>query len=151
MPTYKSNTSKKSGSWGRTSRTSRSSTTNSSTWSPNSPQFKPIKNQCQAWIGSYKNVYSQINTSSKTSLSPTVANRFVKLINNGSFVYKFSNPQFTQKFGQTAKDLSPTQATKFLQKKFGAGVKSVARGNANCWLVAATPNVQKGPFKSYNW
>ena len=169
MPTFKSSTSKRStgrnnkwgasygsSSWG----TGRStSATSSSTWSVNTPQFKTIKNECQAWMGSYKNIYSQFNGATKTSFSPTVANRFLKLINNGTFVYKFNNTQFVKAFGSAfpgsktnfVSQFSAPTIAKQIQKKFGTGIKSVARGNGNCWLVAATPNVTSGPFKSYNW
>lgn len=129
----------------------RSSTRNTTTYSPNSPQFNPIKTECQARIGSYKNVYSQFSGSGKTIFSPSIANRWLRFCNNGTLVYKFTNPQFVRCFGSSASNLSSVQCTKFFQRRFGVGIKAVCRGNSNCWLVAATPNVTATPFRNYDW
>ena len=129
----------------------RSSTTNTTTWSPNSPQFTPIKNECQARICSYKNIYSQFSGTGKTCFSPSNANKWLKLINNGTLVYKFSNPQFVQTFGRNVSNLTPNAITRLFQQRFGQGVKNVTRGNNNCWLVAANPNVTATPFRNYSW
>jgi hypothetical protein len=128
-----------------------SRTTNVATWSPKSPQFNPIRTECQARIGSYKNVYSQFSGSGKTVFSPSVANKWLRFCNNGTFVYKFSKPQFVRYFGQNCANLSSAACTKLFQQKFGQGVKAVSRGNNNCWLVAATQSVTASPFMNYNW
>ena len=80
-------TSKRSG----ISSTTRSSQTNYSTYACNSPKFKTVKGECQWRMGSYRNVYTQFSGTQKTCISPTVANRWIKYVNNGNRVYKFAN------------------------------------------------------------
>ncbi len=165
MPTFKSYRSSRSGTT-RTNRTSRNrfrtatgakkrSTTASksqTTYSVNSPKFSPVKSECQWRIGSYKNVYSQISgAGSKTIFSPSTANKWIRFVNNGTKVYKFTNQQFARAFGAQTSRLSPTTCVRALQRKFGAGIKSVTRGKGSCWLVAATSNVNSGPFRNYAW
>ena len=69
--------------------------------------------ECVARIGSYKNVYSQIKGAGKTTFSPTVANKWVRFCNNGTFVYKFNNAQFVRYFGQGCANLSSSACTRF--------------------------------------
>ncbi len=121
------------------------------TWSSTSPQFTPIKNECQARIGSYKNVFSQFNGRGKTAFSPSAANKWLKFVNNGTLVYKFTSQQFNQSFGSRFSQLAPSACVRAFQQQFGAGVKAVCRGNNGSWLIAATTNVTANPFRNYNW
>jgi hypothetical protein len=131
--------------------TTRSSRMSDTTYACNSPKFTPVKNECKWRIGSYRNVYSQFASGSKTQFSPTTANRWIKYVNNGNRIYKFNTTDFSKFFGTQIASSSPTVAKNFLKKKFGASVKDVTRGKGNCWLVATTKNVTARPFNSYNW
>jgi hypothetical protein len=103
-------------------------------------------------MGSYRNVYSQITPAgSKTSFSPTNANKWMKYVHNGNLVYKFNTAQFSRYFGSRWNQSTPTAARQWMRKKFGAGIKDVTRGKSNCWLVATTKNVTRQPFSNYNW
>lgn len=137
----------RSGGWN----TGQISTQNFTTYPVNSPQFNPIRTECQARIGSYKNVFSQCSGLNKTVFSPSIANKWLKLCNTGTLVYKFSNPQFVKFFGTDCVSMSPTACTRLFQQEFGTGIKAVTRGNNNCWLVAATKNVTATPFRNYDW
>lgn len=147
------NTSWSNTGWNRTGgwNTGSFSNQNTTTYSVNSPQFNPIRVECQARIGSYKNVFSQCSGTSKTVFSPTTANKWLKFCNTGTLVYKFTNPQFVKFFGANCTTMTPTACTKFFQQQFGTGIKAVTRGNNNCWLVAATKNVTATPFRNYSW
>ncbi len=134
-----------SSSYGRSTGT-RSSTSYSPT------QYSTARNEIQARVGSYKNLNSQFTGSGRvTAFSPTTANRWIKLVNNGARVFKFSNKEFTQKFGARFGEFTPTAACRELRKKFGQGVKAVTRGKGSNWLVACSPNISARPFGSYNW
>lgn len=123
---------------------------NTNTYPPT--KFSNQKCEVQARIGSYKNVASQFSGNAKvTAFSPTGANKWIKFVNNGTRVYKFNNAQFCKLFGTQWKDSNPTSACTWMRKKFGTGIKAVTRGRNNNWLIAATPSVNKGPFKNYNW
>lgn len=142
----------------RNSRTTRSTTTKrttsptNSTYSCKSPRYNTPRVECQARIGSYRNVYQQFTPSSgKTTFSPTAANKWTKYVNNGVLVYKYNNVQFGKFFGQKWTQATPTAARQYLRKKFGPGIKDVTRGKGNCWLVATTKNVTGRPFNTYDW
>jgi hypothetical protein len=118
----------------------------------NSPKFTPVKQECQWRIGSYRNVYTQFTGGgTKTTISPAMANRWIRYINNGNRVYKFNNAQFTRYFGTNWTTGPITAARQYLRRKFGTGIKDVARGKGNCWLVATTKNVTGRPFNNYSW
>ncbi|MCA9244670.1 MAG: hypothetical protein KDA32_11975 [Phycisphaerales bacterium] len=140
-----------SSTWNRSSsygRTTSARSTNS--YSPT--QFSTARNEIQARMGSYKNLQSQFSGSSRvTAFSPTTANRWMKLVNNGVRVFKFSNKEFTQKFGARFAEFSPTAACRELRKKYGQGVKAVTRGNGSNWLIACSPNISARPFGGYKW
>ena len=136
-------------SWSTQSRTRSYSPT---TYPCTAPAFKQPRTECQWRIGSYKNIYSQFTGAGKqTMLSPTTANRWVKYINSGYRVYKFSNTHFTRYFGSQWNQHSTTACHKWMKQKYGTGIKAVTRANNNWWLVAATPNVTARPFQTYNW
>lgn len=122
------------------------------TYACNSPRFTTARYECQWRMGSYRNVYSQfMPTGTKTVFSPTAANKWIKYVNTGTRVYKWTNVQFTKQFGQKWTQASPTAIRQFMRKKFGTGIKDIIRGKGNCWLVATTKNVTGRPFTTYNW
>ena len=86
-----------------------------------------------------------------TAFSPTSVNKWIKYVDHGACVYKFNNKDFCKYFGNQWATSSPTSAFRFLKQKFGTGVKAVTRGKANCWLVAATPQMNGRPWNNYNW
>lgn len=152
------------------STTRRSSTTYSGfrtggstrTWSPSatySPtKFTQQRTQVTTKIASFRNINSQLSGSGKViAFSPATINRWINFVNSGNCVYKFNSAEFTRKFGRffptttPTTAASPTVALKTLQRQFGQGIKAVTRGKGNNWLIAASPNVNKGPFGSYNW
>ena len=136
----------------KTRRTTTSRTTNRTTYACSSPRFRTTKQECQWRIGSYRNVYSQFTPAgTKTIFSPTTANKWIKYVNNGALVYKFNNVQFSRYFGTRWTSGTPTAARQFMRRKFGAGIKDVTRGKGNCWLVAATKNMNRYPFSNYSW
>ena len=141
--------------WNNTCRTTTGTTRG--TWTPtnyyttNSPKFNPIKNECQWRMGSYNNVYSQFSGNTKTAFSPTIANRWMRYVNNGNRVYKFNTNEFTRYFGRQWNTTSPTTTRNYLQRKFGTFIKDVTRGTNNCWLIATTKNVAGRPFNNYTW
>jgi hypothetical protein len=103
-------------------------------------------------IGSYRNISQQITGSAKiTSFSPTLANRWIRYVNDGARVYKFANKDFCRYFGSQWQQNTPNAAQRYLQKRFGTGVKAVCRGKGGTWLIAATPSVTGSPFRNYNW
>lgn len=122
------------------------------TYPCNSPKFKPIKDECQWRMGSYRNVYAQFTgTGMKTYFSPTTANKWVRYVNNGVQVYKFTNKDFTKHFGAKWSYATPTTTRKYLTQKFGSSIKDVTRGKGNCWLVAASKTPSSHPFNNYRW
>ncbi|MEW6250489.1 MAG: hypothetical protein AB1716_07565 [Planctomycetota bacterium] len=120
-------------------------------YSCNSPRFNNIRNEFQWRIGSYRNVYNQFNTGQKTNWSPTVANRWMRYVNNGVQVYMFTNRQFTQYFGARWANANPTVIRKYLASRFGQMIKDVTRGNHNTWLIATSRTPTARPFTNYNW
>jgi hypothetical protein len=139
----------------RTSRyttTTKRNTWNSPSYPCNSPKFSGPKNECQWRIGSYRNVYSQFTgAGNKTVFSPTIANKWVRYVNNGVQVYKFTNKDFCRYFGMRWATATPTAARKYLYGKYGSKIKDVVRGKGNCWLVATTKTPTVRPFTNYNW
>lgn len=126
---------------------------NTTQYAANSPKFRAAREECQWRIGSYQNVYSQFSGNQKTAFSPTTANKWLRYINNGGRVYKFTNQQFCKFFGNRWWTVasSTTNARQFLRNKFGAFIKDVARGNNNTWLVATSKNVTGKYFTNYTW
>ena len=115
-------------------------------------QFTNYRKQLQAKICSYRNLNQQFSGTGKvTAFSPTGCNKWINYVNNGCYVYKFNNTQFTKFFGKDWNYQTPNTACKYLQKKFGNGIKAVTQGKGSYWLVAATPNVTARPFAAYNW
>jgi hypothetical protein len=127
--------------------------TNTTQYAANSPKFRSAREECQWRIGSYQNVYSQFSGNQKTAFSPTTANKWLRYINNGGRVYKFTNQQFSKFFGNRWWTVasSTTNARQFLRNKFGAFIKDVTRGNNNYWLVATSKNVSGKYFTNYTW
>jgi hypothetical protein len=131
----------------------------SSNWSPNTA-FAPTKfiqqrSDVTCKIASFRTINEQFSGSSKVvAFSPATANRWINFVNDGCYVYKFNNNDFNRSFGRFFNrsfggSFSTGFALKTLQKQFGAGIKAITRGKGNNWLIAATPNVSKGPFGSY--
>lgn len=163
MPTWKNTKSNTSKNWGTknygtsfggtygTRNTSRTTGTGSTGWAPT--KYSNLRQNVQAKIGSFKTINQQCTGTGKVvAFSPTTANKWVKFIDNGCWIYKFSNKDFTKFFGTGfSGTFTPSNAQRFLQKKFGAGIKAVTRGKNSSWLIAATPNVSGRPFNNYNW
>ncbi len=148
--TWKSGTRRSTGkqtkSYGHT--TTRSFTATS--YSPN--KYSNYKKELQAKIGSYRTINQQFaGTGKVTAFSPAGANKWIKYVNQGAWVYKFNTTQFTRLWGQNWNSPSPTAACRFLQKKYGTSIKAVTRGKGNNWLVAAMPRISSHPFSNYNW
>ena len=115
-------------------------------------QYTNYRKQLQAKICSYRNLNQQCNgTGQVTAFSPTGCNKWINYVNKGCYVYKFNNVQFTKFFGKDWNNQTPNTACKYLQKKYGNGIKAVTQGKGNSWLVAATPNVTARPFATYTW
>ena len=163
MPPRKTTRTYRKRSTGRTLRTTRTTgrtttrTTNRTTRTPqctyscNSPKFLPTRNECQQRMGSYRNVYTQIAGGNKTLLSPTTANKWLRYVNNGSRVYKWTTNEFTRHFGKTNTQGTPTAVRRYLRTKYGAQIQDVTRGRSNCWLVATKKPINGRPFNSYAW
>ena len=114
--------------------------------------FYNHKKHLQAKIGSYRTLNQQFTGAGKvTAFSPTAANKWIKYVDQGAWVYKFNNTQFCKFFGPQFAHASPTAAYRFLRQKYGAGIKAVTRGKGNTWLVAAMPSVTARPFYNYTW
>jgi hypothetical protein len=126
-------------------------TRSTATYSTNSPRFNPIRNEVECRLGSYHNVYNQFTPGRKTYLSPSVANRWMRNVNNGVQVYKFNNKDFGRHFGNTWASANPTAVRKYLTTRYGSTIKDVTRGNNNTWLIATTRTPTKRPFTNYNW
>jgi hypothetical protein len=120
------------------------------TWS--ATKFNATKKQIQKTISSYRTLSSQFSgASTKNYFSPSTAQKWIKFVGGGACVYKFNQQQFCRYFGsQWNYNQSTSAAFKYLRKNFGAGIKAVAHGKGNTWLIAAT-NVNGSPFKNYNW
>lgn len=151
MPTTRGNTTYRPRT-GQASQTRNTTTTTSKTaWNPS--KFGSVRQDLQCRIGSYQNIYSQVSGQKNvTTFSPTTATRWTNMVNKGARVYKFNTQQIKTGFGnQWTPDLSPNTAARFLRQKYGNGIKAVAKGRGNTWLVATTTTINKGPFKNYNW
>ncbi len=148
MPPRKTNYSRKNRT---TSKTTRNTRQNVTRYTCNSPKFRGPKQECQWRIGSYRNVYSQFSGGTKTTLSPTMANRWIKYVNNGNRVYKVTGAEFDKSFGAQWSNMTPTSARRWLKKKFGTSVKDVTKGKGNTWLIASTKNLTGRPFNKQNW
>jgi hypothetical protein len=121
-------------------------------WSYNPSQFSKPRQEIECRIWSYRMLNQQFSGSGKvTAFSPTTATRWVKFVNDGAYVYKFANKDFCRWFGNYWTGSSPNAAYKYLRKRFGSGIKAVARGRGNAWLVCAMPTVSARPFSNYNW
>ena len=131
---------------GNTSRSSYPTTS----YSPN--KYNNYKKTLQAKIFSYRTINQQFTGAGKvTAFSPAGANKWIKYVDQGAWVYKFSNPQFCKFWGNNWNNPTPTAAFRYLQKKFGTCIKAVTQGKGNYWLVAATPKITARPFTTYNW
>ncbi|MCG3125998.1 MAG: hypothetical protein CHACPFDD_00826 [Phycisphaerae bacterium] len=117
-------------------------------------QFSSVKKSIQQCIGSFRNIQGQFTGGGRvTAFSPTAANKWVRYINNGAFVYKFSNSEFCRQFGARfgQPGTSTSNVARTLKAKFGTGIKDVTRGKGGCWLIAASARVTGYPFSSYKW
>lgn len=143
-------------SYNRNYTTTRRSNTTSGYRSPAgypTSQFRNIGRNIQQTISSFRNIQTQwTGTTKVTAFSPTAANKWIRYVNNGTYIYKFTNSDFCRHFGSRFNSPTTTSsACRFLRNKFGAGIKDVTRGKGGCWLIAATPNVTARPFSTYKW
>lgn len=136
---------------GRTNNT----TTTFGTWTPGNfrpTQFTTCKKEIQQRVGSYRNISGQFSGTGKVqAFSPSIANRWIKFVDDGCRVFKWTNSEFCRHFGKQWTSGTPTAAFRFLRGKFGASVKAVTRGKGGCWLIAATNRVNGRPFNTYSW
>jgi hypothetical protein len=149
--TWKSGTTRRN-----TGRTSQSgyytSRTNWPTTSYSPTKYTNYKKELQAKIGSYRTITQQFTGTGKvTAFSPTGANKWIKYVDQGAWVYKWNNAQFCRHFGTNFGNVTPTTAYRWLRQKYGSGIKAVTRGKGNNWLVAAMPKVTARPFFNYTW
>ena len=132
--------------------TTRRTPTTTTTYTCNSPKFRTVQQECQWRMGSYRNVYNQFTgTGRKTVFSPTTANRWMRYVNNGVQVYKFTNQDFCRYFGSRWARSTSRAAYTYLNNHFGTSIKDVTRGKGNCWLIAATRTPTARPFANYIW
>ena len=149
MPIRRSTTYRKTNTSIRTNRRTHSNVT---CYTCNSPKFRNVQQECQMRMGSYRNVYTQITGAGmRTNVSPTTANRWMKYVNNGVQVFKFTNKDFCTHFGNRWTYTTPTAAYRYLKTRYGNTIKDVTRGRGNCWLVATTRTPAARPFTNYNW
>lgn len=147
-----SNNSSNSNRWGNSYNT----TTGSNNWGPTatySPsKFSNIREQLQQRAASYRTLHNECSGPGKvTCFSPTTARSWVRFVNSGCNVYRWNNAEFTRNFGTQFNNCSTTQAFRTLRSKFGTGIKAVARGKGNCWLIAASTSVGARQFSNYSW
>ena len=142
------------------SRATKTTRNSSKTWKPTTAyapsKFGQTRKQLTAKIASFRTINQQVSGTGKvTAFSPTNANKWIKFVNTGANVYKFSGAQWSRHFGKlfnsTSGAVSPSIAMKALKKQFGTGIKAVTKGKGNNWLVAATPSVHASPFKNYSF
>jgi hypothetical protein len=127
-----------------------SSSTNITKYSPN--KFSTQRNEITAKIGSFRVINQQVSGAGKvTAFSPAVCTRWINLVNEGCFVYKFTHNEFCRFFGSQFNYCTPSAAQRILSNRFGTGIKAVTRGKGSTWLVAATDRVSARPFSTYNW
>ncbi len=138
--------------WGSTYRYDKRTPTTTTTWPCNSPKFRIVRNECQWRMGSYRNVYSQFAGAGRWAyMSPTTANRWIRYVNNGAQVYKFSNRDFCNYWGNKWANANPRTAYQYLKNHYGSIIKDVTRGKGNCWLIATSRTPTARPFNNYNW
>jgi hypothetical protein len=131
-------------------------TTTHTGWQPTtsySPsKYTNYRKEVQAKIASYRNLNQQwTGTGKVTAFSPTGANKWLKYVNQGAWIYKFNNNQFCRYFGDDWAYATLPAVYRYFQKRFGSGIKGVTRGKGNIWLVAAMPTVTARPFYNYPW
>jgi len=120
------------------------------TYSPT--KFTNCKRTLKAKIGSYRTIHQQFTGTGKvTAFSPAGANKWIRYVDQGAWVYKFNTSQFSKFWGPYWNNPSPNTAFRYLQKKYGSNIKAVTRGKGNCWLVAAMPKLTARPFSTYHW
>lgn len=148
---FRSGTRRSTGTRGNKSSGTTRRTGTTASFSPT--KFNSFRKEITAKIGSFRNVNQQISGAGKvTAFSPTTANKWIKFINSGTYVYKFNSAQMGRIVGQPASStVTPTAAFRTLKSKFGAGIKGVTRGKGNNWLVAATNRITSRPFSNYTW
>jgi hypothetical protein len=153
MPTPRSYSKSRSRttSWQR-STTGNKRTKTTMTYTKASPAYKRARNECEWRMGSYRLIYSQFTgAGTKTPFSPNAANKWIKYVNTGYRVYKWTNRDFCRYFGMQWQTASPTSCYRWMRRKFGACIKDVTRGKGSTWLVATTPTVTARPFTTYTW
>lgn len=125
------------------------------TWTPkayNPTQFSMQRKAVTAQIQSLRYLNQQLSGAGRvTAFSPATARSWINFVNNGNYVYKFTNQQFCNSFGAQWASASPGAALRFLRQRFGNGIRAVTRGRGNTWLICASPNVSGRPFSTYNW
>ncbi|GEM_PF-1224193 len=153
MPPRKTRTTtRKNYYYGSAYRTAKRTWYQPTTYPCNSPKFNQVRNECQWRMGSYWNVYAQFTgAGGRTNLSPTTANRWMRYVNNGVQVYRFSNTDFCKYFGSKWANSTPRAAYQYLRSRYGNAIKDITRGKGNCWLVATTRTPMTRPFVNYNW
>lgn len=129
----------------------RRTTTMNTNYATTARAFTQPRSECQARIGSYRNVYQQFTGTQKTPFSPTNANKWIKFVNQGFRVFQWNNQDFCRHFGAQWNNNNPTTCFRWMRQKYGTTIKAVTRGRNNTWLVATSPNVAARPFNNYNW
>ncbi|MBK9121127.1 MAG: hypothetical protein IPM18_16215 [Phycisphaerales bacterium] len=148
----RSKTSRTTTNFGGSQTTGNRPSANQPTYSTRSPKFRAAQNEVQWRIGSYRNIQTQFSGPGvKTPVSPTTVSKWIKYVNNGVQVYKFTNKQFQTYFGAKTANSNPTVVRKQLATRFGASIKDVTRGKGNTWLIAATRTPTARPFANYPW
>ena len=128
----------------------RSSWSPTTTYSPN--KFSNCRQEISAKIQSVRAINQQFSGVGKvTAFSPSIANKWIGYVNDGCNVYTFTNQQFCRLFGSQWSVGSPSNAQRFLKSRYGTGIKAVARGKGNCWLIAANSRISARPFSNYSW
>ena len=149
--TTRRNVGKYANKYGKT-RTSNISSASYTTSSYNPNKYNTYKKTLQAKIGSYRTITQQFSGTGKvTAFSPAGANKWIRYVDQGAWVYKFNSTQFCKFWGSYWNNPTPTAACLYLQKKFGTSIKAVTRGKGNNWLVAAMPKLTARPFSNYHW
>lgn len=115
-------------------------------------KYNTYKKDLQAKIGSYRTINQQFSGATKvTAFSPTGAGKWIKYVNQGANIYKFSSKDFQKFWGKNWNNPTPTAAYNFMKKKFGVNIKAVTQGKGSYWLVAANPKISARQFTTYNW
>ncbi len=132
--------------------THRTGTRKVTTFTKNSPAFKSVRTECQWRMGSYRSVYTQFaGGGQRTTFSPTNANKWLRYVNSGYRVYKWTPKDFYRYFGHQWQQETPTACYRWMRRKYGTCIKAITRGTGNCWLVATGQNVSGYPFQQYHW